>query len=87
MEHAIHFIDAWLTRRLADEKVPGLSVAVYCNELPIWKKAFGTADIEARENLTTGHLFHMASQTKTLTAVACLQLVEAGKLKPKDSVT
>lgn len=48
--------------------------------------AHGWADLENRTPLTPRHLFRVASHSKTFTATAVLQLVEAGRLRLDDRV-
>lgn len=86
LERALQFIESWLQRRLSEESIPGLSVAIYHTNKPLWVKAFGLANIALQEKLTPDHLFQTASQTKMLTSVACLQLVESGKLNLSDRI-
>jgi len=81
MERAINFIQAWLPRRLQEEALPGLSIAIHAQGKPVLTTAFGSANTETAEPLSSGHIFHMASQTKMLTAIACLQLAEKGRLQ------
>src|SRR5690606_39356522 len=46
----------------------------------------GVADVESGETLTVDHLFRIASHSKTFTGVACMQLMEAGRLRLDDTV-
>ena len=48
--------------------------------------AAGWADVEARRPMTPESLFWAASQTKPITAIAVMMLVEEGKLSVKDPV-
>lgn len=49
--------------------------------------AHGQADIETGVPLTDRHLFRIASHSKTFTATAVLQLVEAGRLRLDDPIS
>lgn len=60
--------------------IPGLSVAVIENGQLLWTEGFGYADVENRVPVAPDTLFHLASVTKTFTAILTLQLVEQGKL-------
>jgi CubicO group peptidase (beta-lactamase class C family) len=51
---------------------------------PVYEKAFGWADREAGRRMTTDALFRIASQSKALTSVAVMQLVEEGKISLSD---
>lgn len=53
----------------------------------VFNKAYGLSNIENNEKLTTNHLFHIASHSKTFTATAVMQLQECGKLRIDDPIT
>lgn len=46
---------------------------------------FGNANIQAGTPMAPDTVFWLLSMTKTLTAVACMQLIEQGKLDPEQS--
>jgi CubicO group peptidase (beta-lactamase class C family) len=52
----------------------------------VHSSATGLADVEAGTPLTTGHLFRIASHSKTFTATAVLRLVDRGVLRLDDTV-
>lgn len=80
---ALDCIDGWLAhQKLMDPHTPGYAVAVSRHGETIYKNAFGLADRERGEAMTPAHLFRIASHSKTFTAVAIMQLAEAGKLDP-----
>jgi CubicO group peptidase (beta-lactamase class C family) len=60
--------------------VAGLVALALQDGQPIYEKAFGWADKEAARRMTTDTVFRIASQTKALTSVAILQLLEEGRL-------
>lgn len=62
-------------------RVPGIQAAVYRDSEIVLSGAYGCADVEAGAALTEEHLFRIASQSKTDTAIAILQLAERGKLR------
>ena len=66
--------------------LPGLSVAVGSRGAPVYVEAFGLADKESQEALTTDHRFRIASVTKPITSAGVLLLMEAGKLRRGDHV-
>jgi CubicO group peptidase (beta-lactamase class C family) len=61
-------------------KIPGLSAAIVEDGRLSWAGGFGYADLERRIPATADTLYHIASLTKTFTAILVLQLVEQGKL-------
>ncbi len=64
----------------------GLAVAVVKDGQPVYVKAMGQKDLESGELLEDKHLFRIASISKSFTATAIMQLVEAGKLSLDDDV-
>jgi serine beta-lactamase-like protein LACTB, mitochondrial len=73
-------IDALLSRAMADQRIPAVSVAVAVNGQIQYQKAFGKADIENDIPATPETLFRTGSIAKSMTAVAALRLVDEGKL-------
>ena len=61
-------------------KIPGLSAVILEDGEVLWTQGFGYADVERRVPATPDTLYHIASVTKTFTAILVLQLVEQGKL-------
>ncbi|GKU12210.1 unnamed protein product [Fusarium langsethiae] len=70
----------------ADQKtgIPGTTVIVVdkCGE--IFAHAAGMRGLGTSEPMTLDHVYWIASCTKMLTGIACMQLVEQGKLKLDD---
>ena len=62
------------------------NVLVVENGKTVYENSFGYADFSAKRLNTPNTLFPIASLTKTITATAILQLVQAGKLKVTDPV-
>lgn len=69
-------ISAWMSQH----KAPALSVAIVLNDQLGWSKGFGLADIENNVPARADTAYRLASISKSLTAVAVMQLVEKGKL-------
>jgi len=59
---------------------PGLSVAYARDGVPVFTAAFGLADRDSGEKLTTAHRFRAASIAKPITAAAIMALIDGGKL-------
>jgi CubicO group peptidase (beta-lactamase class C family) len=68
-------------------KIPGLSIIVIQNGEVLSARGFGYADVEHRIPATPDTLYHIASVTKTFTAILVLQLVEQGKLDLDEPVS
>jgi CubicO group peptidase (beta-lactamase class C family) len=64
----------------------GAVVLVLRDGEPVYERAFGWADREAGRRMTTDAIFRIASQTKALTSVAIMMLVEEGRLGLNDPV-
>ena len=61
-------------------KIPGLSAVILEDGDVLWTQGFGYADIERRVPASPDTLYHIASVTKTFTAILVLRLAEQGKL-------
>lgn len=59
---------------------PGTAVLVMVDGQPVLRKGYGMADVEKGVKVTPDMIFRIASVTKQFTAVAVLQLVQAGKV-------
>ena len=53
----------------------------------VYEKAVGWSDMEAGRRMTPDALFRIASQTKAITSVAIMALVEEGKIAISDPVS
>jgi len=69
-----------ITAEMARQKIPGLSVAIVTNHRLQWARGFGLADIENSVPATDATVYRWGSISKTITAVAAMQLAERGKL-------
>ena len=85
LREALAYVDTWLDYRLWKLRTPGAQVAVWFGGTLQLSKAYGVANIDTREPLTTAHLFRIASHSKTFTATAIMQLSEAGNLRLDDT--
>jgi CubicO group peptidase (beta-lactamase class C family) len=77
-------VDALIDSYVNDGRVAGAVVLVLRDGKPVYEKAAGWADKEAGRKMTMDTEFRIASQTKALTSVAILQLLEEGKLTLND---
>lgn len=82
----IPVIDDRIEAFMSKYDVPGLSLAITKDEKLVYVKAYGKADMESGEDLTTESLFRIASISKSLTAIALMKLAEEGKLSLDDHV-
>jgi CubicO group peptidase (beta-lactamase class C family) len=79
-------IDGLLKQYVDEGRIPGAVVLVLHEGKPVYRNAVGWADKDAGRRLTDDTLFRIASQTKALTSVAALILMEEGKLLLNDPV-
>lgn len=69
-----------LAARMTHYRVPGISIAVINDGRLEWARGYGIARAGEAAPVTTDTLFQAASLSKSVTAVAALSLVEAGRL-------
>src|SRR4051812_47806142 len=79
--------EGFVEEMMEAEKIPGVAVALSQNGKVIYKKGFGTKDVETNEPVTPETIFGTASVTKSFTALAIMKLAEEGKLQIDDPVT
>jgi CubicO group peptidase (beta-lactamase class C family) len=89
-KRTVHLIEAFERQVETDRnalKIPGLSIVVIQDGEVLSARGFGYADVEHRIPATPDTLYHIASVTKTFTAILVLQLVEQGKLDLDEPVS
>lgn len=84
---AVAYIEKWLDINFRQSAIPGLQVAIQHEDTLVYSGAFGYSDIETETKLTPAHALRVASHSKTFTATALMQLVEAGKIHLDDTVS
>jgi serine beta-lactamase-like protein LACTB len=73
-------IEAAIRAWMAQNKSPALSVAIVTDNQMRWSKGYGLADVENSVSAKADTAYRLASIGKSITAVAVMQLVEAGKI-------
>ena len=73
-------IDRGLQRYVDRDLVPGIVALVMQDGEVVYEKALGWADRESGRRMTPDTIFRIASQTKALTSVAVMRLIEDGSL-------
>ncbi len=86
IKSALKYGSNWIAYQHTYNPYIGAQVAVRVDGKLLLNEAFGMANIEADEAMTTDHLFRIASHSKTFTGVAVMQLVAAGKLRLDDTI-
>lgn len=76
-----------ILRRAQAERLPSVAAALSRGGEIVWSDAVGLANAETGESATPDHQYRIASITKTFTAVAVLQLRDAGALDLDDRLT
>jgi CubicO group peptidase (beta-lactamase class C family) len=72
-------IDAYLTSKMASQHLPGIAVAIIQGDQIVHSQGFGIADPTGRP-MTSQTPMLIGSVSKSFTALAIMQLVEAGKM-------
>ena len=80
-------IDSMLQGAVDRGEIGGAVALVLRDGQAVYERAFGWADREANRRMTTDAIFRIASQTKALTSVAVMSLVEEGKISLGDPVS
>jgi CubicO group peptidase (beta-lactamase class C family) len=79
-------VDAYIRDVMTKRHIPGLALAVIKQGRIDRLASFGQASVEFSVPVTPATLFHVASVTKSFTAVGVIKLAEAGKLKLEDPI-
>ncbi|MCU7920649.1 MAG: beta-lactamase family protein [Candidatus Thiodiazotropha sp. (ex Epidulcina cf. delphinae)] len=69
-----------IERFLDEDMVPGLSVALVDDQGPVWLEGFGMANNQTGDKADAETLFRTGSLSKPVTALAVMQLVQAGRI-------
>jgi CubicO group peptidase (beta-lactamase class C family) len=80
-------IDTVLQSYVDSNRIGGAVALVLRDGHVVYRKAVGWSDKEAHRAMTQDAMFRIASQTKALTSVAILQLVERGVISLDDPVS
>jgi CubicO group peptidase (beta-lactamase class C family) len=80
-------VQAFTREMMATHQVPGFAVAVARDGEEVYAEGFGEREIGTGTAVTPDTIFGVASVTKSFTALAIMQLAEAGKLAVDDPVT
>lgn len=80
-------LNEWLLKTHKTHNLAGMTAVIVQDGKVVFNQSYGVIDIETSVATTPQHLFHMASVSKTIVAVAIMQLVEQGKIKLDAPVT
>ncbi|MGJ8681387.1 serine hydrolase domain-containing protein [Paraglaciecola sp.] len=79
--------DEWLLQTHKVHNLAGMTAVIVQDGKVVFNRSYGVIDVETNVATTPQHLFHMASVSKPVVAVAIMQLVERGKIKLDAPVT
>ena len=80
-------LDAYVTKAMADGKVPGLSLAIVRNDSVIYVKAYGVKEVGKPDKVDENTLFEIGSTTKTFTSTLVGIMQTDGKLRFDDKIS
>ncbi len=73
-------VERLIAARMKKDRIPGLSVAIVRDNVLVWSRGFGVADVENGVAATARTVYRTASIGKPMTATAVMQLAERGRL-------
>jgi CubicO group peptidase (beta-lactamase class C family) len=76
----IEKVESAIKAEMSKQNIPGISAAIVTNHELRWAKGFGMSDLENSVPAKDVTVYRLASISKTITAVAAMQLNERGKL-------
>lgn len=80
-------LDRWYDNLVAMRHVPGMAIVVLSGPDVLWRRQAGFADLASARPVAPSSRFYAGSVTKLVTAVAALQLRDAGRLDLDAPVT
>lgn len=86
LNRSIAFIDSWLNYQTRQQRLPGISIALYANDEVVFSRAYGKSHWQTGVPLSRDHLFNVGSIAKLLTGWAVLQLGNTGAVHLDEKV-
>jgi CubicO group peptidase (beta-lactamase class C family) len=80
-------LDEYITRSMADWKIPGLALAIVRNDSVILAKGYGVKTLGKPDRVNEQTLFAIGSSSKAFTALSVAMLVDEGKVRWDDPAT
>jgi D-alanyl-D-alanine carboxypeptidase len=84
---AENLIDQFIHELIADQQIPGYSIAVTSRDSLIYSNSYGFSDLKLKEKVSNQTLFQIGSITKSFTAIALMQLYDQGKFDPNRPIS
>src|SRR5262245_60075770 len=69
-EETARALDTFITRELADKRLPALSIALVDDQRIVWARGFGYADQKAKKPATGETVYRVGSVSKLFTDIA-----------------
>jgi CubicO group peptidase (beta-lactamase class C family) len=79
-------IDSIIQVQIQKHNTPGAVGLIIKDGVTIYDKAFGYANVEQKIPMSSQSIFRIASQTKAIVSVACLQLVQKNQIGLDDPI-
>jgi CubicO group peptidase (beta-lactamase class C family) len=83
--HYVRLLNTFFESNLLSRNFNG-SILIAKNGVPLYEKYVGFSDLRTKDPMTDSTPIHIASTSKTFTAIAILRLVQEGKLSLDDSI-
>jgi len=80
-------VESFVTEWLSEHRIPGASLAIVDGDEMVYADGFGARDLASNAPATAETRYGMASITKSFTATAVLQQVEAGRVDLQAPIT
>ena len=80
-------LDDYVTKSMADWKIPGLALAIVRNDSVILAKGYGVRTLGKPDRVNERTIFAIGSSSKAFTSMAVAMLVDQGKVKWDDPAT
>ena len=79
-------LEKFIFEKMANTKMPGLSIAVLADNEIVYSRGFGFRDVENGLPATPHTIYGIGSVTKSFTALSIMQLSEKGLLDVEDNI-
>ena len=80
-------LDAYITKAMAEWKIPGLAVAIVRNDSVLLAKGYGVRTFGTNDRVDDKSLFEIGSSSKSFTATIVAMLVTDGKMRWDERLT
>lgn len=77
----VYPVEYLLSQAMTDNHIPGASIGIVMNGVPVWTHGYGMADVENDVPASDVTLYRLGSISKPLSAVAAMTLVEQHKME------